>query len=49
MATPWGRSKNPFDNAIQIRVRRFNQTFFVLCDKHEMVSVLKTRILSIFE
>ena len=40
--------KNPFDTAIYVRVKRFNDTFFVLCDEYEDVGALKGRILEYF-
>lgn len=49
MATPWQKSKNQFDNAIHIRVKRFNQTYFILMDKFDPLTVLKNNILRLFE
>ena len=40
--------KNPFDTAIYVRVKRFNDTFFVLCDEYEDVGAFKGRILEYF-
>ena len=40
--------KNPFDTRIYVRVKRFNDTFFVLCDEYEDVGALKGRILEYF-
>ncbi len=39
---------NPFDTAIYVRVKRFNDTFFVLCDEYEDVGSFKGRILEYF-
>ena len=41
--------KNPFDTAIYVRVKRFNDTFFVLCDEYEDVGTFKGRILEYFQ
>ena len=45
MATP---GKNPFDTAIYVRVKRFNDTFFVLCDEYEDVGTFKMRVIDYF-
>ena len=44
MAAP----KNPFDTAIYVRVKRINDTFFVLCDEYEDVAAFKGRVLDYF-
>ena len=36
---------NIYDTAIHVRVRRFEETFFILCDEYETVQTLKGRIL----
>ena len=36
---------NKYDTAIHVRIRRFEETFFILCDEYETVHTLKTRIL----
>ena len=41
-------SKNPFDTAIYVRVKRFNDTFFVLCDEYEEVGTFKLRVIDYF-
>ncbi|CDW87793.1 UNKNOWN [Stylonychia lemnae] len=39
---------NPFDTCIYVRVKRHQQTFFVLCDEFEEVAAFKGRILDMF-
>ena len=39
---------NPFDTAIYVRVKRFNDTFFVLCDEYEDVGTFKGHLLDYF-
>lgn len=41
--------KNPFDSAIYVRVKRYNHTFFILCDEYEEVAAFKNRIIPILE
>ena len=41
-------AKNPYDTAIFVRVKRFNDTFFILCDEYEDVGAFKARILEYF-
>jgi len=41
-------SENRANTAICIRVKRFAETYFVLCDEYETVENLKGRMLSIF-
>ena len=36
-----------FDTGIQVRIKRFNETFFVVCDEFETVQTLKGRFLII--
>ena len=38
--------KNIYDTAIQVRIRRQNETLFMICDEYEPVSVLKGRYLA---
>ena len=40
-------AKNMYDTAIYVRVKRFNHTFFILCDEHEEVAAFKNRIIPI--
>ncbi len=42
------RPKNPFDTAIQVRVKRKNQTFFILVDEYDDMVVLKSNLVSAF-
>ena len=41
-------AKNPFDTAIYVRVKRFHDTFFVLCDEYEDVGTFKMRVIDYF-
>lgn len=43
------KSKNMYDSAIFVRVKRFNHTFFILCDEYEDVSTFKNRLIPILE
>lgn len=43
------RSKNPYDTAIYVRVKRHQMTYFVLCDEYEEIGAFKNRLISIFE
>ena len=36
-----------FDTAIHVRVKRFDTTFFIVCDEYETVQTLKGRCLDI--
>ena len=38
---------NIFDTAIHVRVKRFDETFFILCDEYETVQTLKGRVLHV--
>ena len=38
---------NPYDTAITVRIKRFEQTFFILCDEYEPVDTLRGRFLNI--
>ena len=38
---------NIYDTAMAVRVKRFDKTFFILCDEYETVGILKGRMLSI--
>ena len=31
------KPENPFDTAIHVRIKRFDETFFILCDEYETV------------
>lgn len=31
------KAKNVYDTAIQVRIKRYDQTFFVVCDEFELV------------
>ena len=40
-------SKKPiYDTAIQVRIKRMNETLFVVCDEFESIAVLKGRYLN---
>ena len=41
------KSSNPYDSAIQVRIKRFEETFFILCDEYETVQTLKGRLLHV--
>ena len=41
------KEANIYDTAIYVRIRRFDETFFILCDEYETVQTLKGRILAI--
>ena len=41
------KPENPFDTAIHVRIKRFDETFFILCDEYETVQTLKGRILHV--
>ncbi len=43
------KNKNMFDTAIYVRIKRFDQPFFVLCDEYETVQTLKVRLLVILD
>ena len=43
------RETNKYDTAITVRVKRFENTFFILCDEYESVNCLAGRMLSILE
>ena len=45
MSTP----ANPYDTAIYVRVKRYNHTFFILCDEYEEIAAFKNRVLAIIE
>jgi hypothetical protein len=49
MANPHTSTGNPFDTAIYVRVKRHDQTFFVLCDEYEEVGAFKARVLDVFQ
>jgi hypothetical protein len=39
---------NPYDTAITVRVKRFDDTFFILCDEYEEMAAFKGRLVDIF-
>ena len=43
------KSQDKFDTAITVRVRRHQQTFFIVCDEYESVHALKGRVLGILQ
>ncbi len=45
MQGPYSQEKGPFDTCIYVRVKRHNDTFFVLCDEYEEVGAFKGRIM----
>ena len=42
------KQKSIYDTAIHVRVKRFDKTFFILCDEYETVQTLKGRVIDIF-
>ena len=44
-----GRTSNKFDSAINVRVKRFSETYFITCDEFEKVATLKARILLLLD
>ena len=44
-----GRTSNKFDSAINVRVKRFSETYFITCDEFEKVATLKARILVLLD
>ena len=48
MASVMNPNSSPFDTTIYVRVKRFQQTFFVVCDEFEEVAGFKARLLDIF-
>jgi hypothetical protein len=42
-------SKNPYDTSIFVRVKRFQQTFFIVCDEYEEIAAFKARIMDLFQ
>eukprot|EP00347_Sterkiella_histriomuscorum_P001832 403370507 len=44
-----GAKMNPYDTAVYVRVKRRDQTFFVLCDEFEEVAAFKGRLIDIFQ
>ena len=43
------KSDNKFDTAIAVRIKRFDETFFIMCDEYEKVSTLKMRVLALLD
>ena len=41
------QTKNPYDTAITVRIKRYDQTYFILCDEYEPVDTLRGRFLNI--
>ena len=41
------KPENPYDTAIHVRIKRFDETFFILCDEYETVQTLKGRLLHV--
>ena len=41
------KQTSPFDSAIHVRIKRFEETFFILCDEYETVQTLKSRLLHV--
>ena len=41
------RTKNIYDTAIYVRVKRFNHTLFILCEEYEEMAAFKNRIVPI--
>jgi len=41
------KNKQIFDTAIYVRVKRFDETYFILCDEYETIETLKGRVLAI--
>ena len=40
---------NIYDTAIHVRIKRYDQTYFILCDEYETVATLKGRMLAILD
>ena len=41
------KARNAFDTAITVRVKRYDLTYFILCDEYESVDTLRGRFLNI--
>ena len=41
--------KNKFETAIFVMVKRYDDTYFILCDEYETVNTLKGRVLQILQ
>ena len=39
------KEENKFDSAITVRMKRYDQTFFIVCSEYESVGALKGRII----
>ena len=43
------KQKSIYDSAIHVRVKRFDKTFFILCDEYETVQTLKSRVIDVLQ
>ena len=41
---PENRSRNPHDTAMYVRVKRYDQSLFIVCDDFEPVHAVKARL-----
>ena len=41
------KTTNKYETAITVRVRRYNQTYFIVCDEFETIGTLKSRCLDL--
>ena len=42
------RAKKP-TTCIYVQVKRYNETYFILCDEYDLIEAVKARILNILE
>ena len=43
------KQKSIYDTAIHVRVKRYDKTFFILCDEFETVNTLKGRVIDVLQ